>query len=144
MINFTDQQKINTHTNAQKTKRIFMAKKNTENDKKLADRLKGITLQQSASQQTIKDLITEGDALLKQEECKPTPSTPKPAAQAPICKSSNPYLRAKHKVLSEMHSTFRGEIEELEKTGNVDHRFYTQFVEQVAALGDKYSDEPNT
>ena len=120
-----------------------MVKKLTDNEKKLSDRLKGINLKPVATEQSIKDLIVEGDKLLKEDETTVIPKTITKTITK-ISNSNNPYLRAKIKILADMASNFRCEILELEKTNNLDHRFYNEFVEKVADLGDQYSNEPKT
>lgn len=120
-----------------------MVKKLTDNEKKLSDRLNGVILKPIATEQSIKDLILEGDKLLKEDETKIVSKTITKAIPKTL-NLSNPYLRAKIKILADMASNFRCEILELEKTNNLDHRFYNEFVEKVSDLGDQYSNEPKT
>lgn len=61
-------------------------------------------------------------------------ATPKVATD-----NQNPYLRARLKILADYEDWRRNEIEQLEKTGDLNNKNYLSFVKEVAALGDTYA-----
>lgn len=90
-------------------------------------------------EETITELIAEGDRLLAEEAAasKPDPSdSAVPTPTKKIAESSNPYLRARMTILAEMDSEKRKLIERLEKEGKTDSYQYTDFVSQIQKLGD--------
>lgn len=89
-------------------------------------------------EETIEELLIEGDRLLRQEGSKKSPpvATVKPQ---PKVSSTNPYFQARQKILSEMDSEKRKLIERLEKEGNTDSYQYQDFIEQIRKLGDQLS-----
>lgn len=48
----------------------------------------------------------------------------------------NPYYKARQRVLSDLPEWRRKEVLEMEKIGNVDNRYYEDFVRQVIALAE--------
>ncbi len=66
---------------------------------------------------------------------KKTANTPKPV---PVS-SGNPYLRARLKILADYKEWRRNEIEQLEKSGDLNNSHYLSFVKEVTALGDIYA-----
>jgi len=64
---------------------------------------------------------------------KKTTATPKVAE-----KDQNPYLRARLEVLKKYPAWRREEIGEMERTGNINNRYYSDFVHEVTLLGDTY------
>jgi hypothetical protein len=70
----------------------------------------------------------------------PVPS-PKPKTKTPSSppSSANPYLQARNKILADYSEWRRNEIAEMEKTGDINNRFYNDFVHEVAILGDSLS-----
>lgn len=84
-------------------------------------------------EESIDELIAEGNRLLEQEAQKAAKSQ---AAVPPEVSSDNPYLRARKKILSEMNEEKRKLIERLEKEGKTDSYQYEDFVAQVRKLGD--------
>lgn len=89
-------------------------------------------------EETIEELLIEGDRLIRKEESQKSSPTitvnPPPKAS-----SNNPYFQARQKILSEMDSEKRKLIERLEKEGNTDSYQYQDFVEQIRKLGDQLS-----
>lgn len=82
-------------------------------------------------EETIDELIAEGNRLLEQE-AKKTPSQAPP----PTTTSDNPYLLARKKILSEMTEEKRKLIERLEREGKTDSYQYEDFIQQIRKLGD--------
>ncbi len=78
-------------------------------------------------EETIDELIAEGNRLLEQD-AKTTPPT--------TTSSDNPYLLARKKILSEMTEEKRKLIERLEREGKTDSYQYEDFVKQIYKLGD--------
>jgi len=70
---------------------------------------------------------------------KPAPAGPKKKSSPIPPESQNPYIQARHKILSAYPEWRRNEIADMEKTGNTNNRFYTDFVHEVAVLGDSLS-----
>lgn len=88
-------------------------------------------------EETIDELIAEGNRLLEQEAQKAAKA--QAAVPPPTPSSDNPYLRARKKILSEMTEEKRKLIERLEKEGKTDSYQYEDFVAQVRKLGDSMS-----
>lgn len=89
-------------------------------------------------EETIDELIAEGNRLLEQEAQKKA-TTPKAPTLPTKVSSNNPYLRARKKILSEMTEEKRRLIERLEKEGKTDSYQYEDFVAQICKLGDSMS-----
>jgi cytochrome c-type biogenesis protein CcmH/NrfG len=53
--------------------------------------------------------------------------------------SKNPYIRARIMVLQKYPAWRRSEIGTMEQNGDINNKFYEEFVREVAALGDKLS-----
>lgn len=85
-------------------------------------------------EESIDELIAEGNRLLEQEAQKK--STTQPVTPPTTPSTDNPYLRARKKILFEMPEEKRKLIERLEKEGKTDSYQYTDFVAQVRKLGD--------
>ena len=93
-------------------------------------------------EETLTEIIAEGDRLLAKEVATPPAATTDAPISTPtkkIAESSNPYLRARLTILGEMDSEKRKLIERLEKEGKQDSYQYEDFVKQIAKLGDKLS-----
>lgn len=88
-------------------------------------------------EESIAELIAEGDRLLEQESKKKIA----PKASTPLTKTSsnNPYFQARLKILSAMDPEKRQLIERLEKEGKKDTRQYQEFIQEIQKLGDKLS-----
>lgn len=80
-------------------------------------------------------------AQFEQDEKKATAAVSKKKTATPkvAVNTENPYLRARLKVLADYKEWRRNEIEELEKSGNINDPHYLSFVKEVAALGDSYA-----
>ena len=124
-----------------------------ENVKRLGEKLKKLALRRTANERknlkptssipTIAEMIARGEKLLK-EEAKVKAITDLATSQKktnlpPI--DQNPYIRARHQVLSKYPNWRRNEIAEMEKTGNLNNHFYDAFIKDVSDLGDKLSNE---
>lgn len=90
-------------------------------------------------EESIDELIAEGDRLLEQEAQKKTTTTPKAPTLPTKASSNNPYLQARLKILSAMDPEKRQFIERLEKEGKKDTRQYQEFIQEIQKLGDKLS-----
>lgn len=88
-------------------------------------------------EESINDLIAEGDRLLEAEAKKSTVKAKKSTSNTTT--SNNPYRQARLKILSEMDKSQRTLIETLEKEGKKDSREYLEFVKNISTLGDKLS-----
>ena len=89
--------------------------------------------------------LREGYALLAAAEKKTAP-TPKPSVtqaqkldDALAAKSTNPYTRARHTVLTQMTPSQRNIIERMERGELEKDKRYDLFCDQIATLGDKIS-----
>jgi len=99
------------------------------------------------------ELCREGIALLAAESQSVKGTTPpihsvtpdpKTAVQdALAAKSTNPYTRARAKVLGAMSPLKRSQIEKMESEHKIDNPIYTQFIKAVMELGDKLSSSNN-
>ncbi len=83
---------------------------------------------------TIAELVAEGDRLLEEEERLKSP--PPPPEPIKLVKGKNPYSLAKDIIIRKLPAWKRREIEEMEKTGNINNRTYDDFIRQVHDLGD--------
>jgi hypothetical protein len=123
-----------------------------ENIKKLSDKLRELAQRKTAKersnlkptkhQPTIAEMIAEGEKLLAEDlqvkkAIGTSPEKP-PKANIPPT-SSNPYLQARHKVLQAYPQWRRNEVAEMEKTGNLDNKFYAAFIKDVSIEGDRLS-----
>ena len=54
-----------------------------------------------------------------------------------VAYSGNPYMQARQKVLEGYPEWRRIEVATMEKTGDVNNRFYADFVQSVVTLGDE-------
>jgi len=129
-----------------------MAKKitNDDNFKKYQERLAELnnTIDQQTilsassdlpSGQLINDLIKDGNLLLESETKSIRKSKVQSKEKNPDTidvASKNPYIRARIMVLNKMPAFKRKEIEEMEKTGNIENDKYKQFVKEVSNIGD--------
>ena len=83
-------------------------------------------------------LAKEGEKLLA-EEPKPKKvkkDDTKKLDKALAISSKNPYIRARVQILEKMLKWKREEIHMFERTGNINNRFYDDFVHEVRKLGD--------
>lgn len=95
----------------------------------------------------IVEMVKEGNALLTAEAASNAPSKkdsvnpdPKTAVQdALAATSSNPYIKARAKVLSDMLPSLRAVIEKMEAGTVPKDARYDQFCLKVAEIGDKLS-----
>lgn len=94
-------------------------------------------------QESIAELIAEGDKLLAAET-----KTKKPIKKTNSAKSlesslaatdSNPYIRARAQILKAMPGWRQREIETMEASGDINNRFYEDFVKSVTDLGNQLS-----
>lgn len=89
----------------------------------------------------MKELAAEGMKILAEEE--KSTSNPcgerKKLTEALANSSSNPYIRARNKVLMDLPEERRKSIEEMEKTGKTNNRIYDEFVKMQRTIGDKFS-----
>lgn len=96
-------------------------------------------------QQSLNEILKEGEALLKQDEIKQNKvMQDKKVAPTQQITSNNPYLIARNKILDNWRSKTSTiwkakEIEEMELTKNINNRHYDDFVHEVAMLGDTLS-----
>jgi hypothetical protein len=93
-----------------------------------------------------KDENTLDNRVAQFERDQKTVSVPKKKGRRPTSlppSSGNPYIQARHEVLSKYSEWRRNEIAVMEKTGNIDNRYYNDFVHEVAILGDKLSEKKN-
>ena len=117
--------------------------KDNDEIKKLGEKLREMANQErkglkpTKKAPTLAEMIAEGGRLLDEEQKKTTPK--KVSTPSPIETSSNPYVKARNKILQGYNEWRRREIAEMEKTGNVNNRFYNDFVHEVAVLGDSLS-----
>lgn len=97
----------------------------------------------------IRFLAAEGTKLLATEPKKPR-VMPKEAVAKEKAKledvlgitSKNPYIRARVAVLRKYPEWRRNEIRNMEQSGNLNNKFYAEFVKDVAELGDQFSNKP--
>jgi hypothetical protein len=52
--------------------------------------------------------------------------------------TQNPYLRARIEILTKYPEWRRKEVQEMERTGDINNKFYLDFVHDVAVLGDTF------
>lgn len=126
-----------------------------DNVKKLGEILKDLAMRKAANERknlkptsripTIAEMIAEGEKLLR-EDAKVKAVT---GLAAPTKKKTdlpptnhNPYVQARHQVLSKYPEWRRNEVAEMEKTGNLNNQFYDAFIKEVSVLGDKLSNTP--
>ena len=120
--------------------------KRAENDsnlKRYKNRLTSLDGLQSTPElpmaKLIDHLIAEGNALLKTEAV-PVKKTSKTKLSAALStSSSNPYTKARAMVLEKLPEWRRKELARMEKTGDINNRFYQDFISEVSALGDQLS-----
>ena len=85
---------------------------------------------------TIEELLKEGHALLNAESSPAKEGkAPEPAPGAP----TNPYVRAREKVLSDLPKSRREKILAMESNNDISNKTYNEFIKHVTELGDKYS-----
>jgi putative SOS response-associated peptidase YedK len=123
-----------------------------ENVKKLSEKLRELAMRKTANERknlkptsripTIAEMIAEGEKLLR-EDAKVKAVT---GLVAPTKKKTdlpptnqNPYVQARHQILSKYPEWRRKEVAEMEKTGNLNNQFYDAFIKEVSVLGDKLS-----
>lgn len=116
--------------------------KETNNDDKLKCPLTG------EPNSLIMQLCNEGEKLLEKEDPKskktvtPTtespPDTKKELKAALAAAPTNPYARARIKVLQGYSPSHRKMIEKMEFDKDTENRIYDLFVKEIAALGDKF------
>jgi hypothetical protein len=123
-----------------------------ENVKKFSEKLRELAMRKTANERknlkptsripTIAEMIAEGEKLLR-EDAKVKAVT---GLVAPTKKKTdlpptnqNPYVQARHQILSKYPEWRRKEVAEMEKTGNLNNQFYDAFIKEVSVLGDKLS-----
>lgn len=127
---------------------------NDENFKKYQNRIKGLgakNLIPTPKEPTMSELAAEGQKMLEEEALsknyKAVPITVRPIDdrkkldKALAISSTNPYVRARVMILEKLSPMVKNELAEMEKTGNINNKKYEMFVQQVAILGDKLSNE---
>ena len=94
----------------------------------------------------IDHLAAEGHKLLAKEGATQTTSSvavkkdeTQRLSNALASSSKNPYVRARFEVLMKYPEWRRKEIAMMEKTNNINNKFYKEFVQAVIILGDKLS-----
>lgn len=120
--------------------------KRAENDanlKRYKNRLTSLEGLQAAPElpmvKLIDHLIAEGNKLLM-TEATPVKKTAKSKLSANIAtSSSNPYTKARMMVLEKLPEWRRKELARMEKTGDINNRFYHDFISEVMTLGDQLS-----
>lgn len=85
-------------------------------------------------EESIEELIAEGNRLLEKDSEKKTTSQAKIQPSKPA--SGNPYILARTKILAEMTEEKRKLIERLEREGKTESYQYEDFVVQIRKLGD--------
>ncbi len=129
---------------------------NEENLKRYQSRLKELEKEGKLTpppnipdDELIRFLAAEGDKLIAAEP-KKLRVIPKEAMAKEKVKledvlgltSKNPYIRARVAVLRKYPEWRRNEIRDMEQHGNIHNKQYAEFVQEVAELGDKFSDKP--
>ena len=121
-----------------------MGKSKDDSIKNLGDKLREMSLnsrkglQATTAIPTIAELIAEGNALLEQEAKNPQPKK-KTSNKSPAASKKNPYLQARLNVLNAYLEWRRNEVAKMEKEGDVENRFYRDFLKSVQEEGDKLS-----
>ena len=95
-------------------------------------------------EETLEELIAEGNRLLEAETKKPVEKTPQPCEKKRLqdtlaADSKNPYVRARNKILNDLPKERRERIEAMEQTGHTDNATYEEFTKMITKLGDKFS-----
>lgn len=72
---------------------------------------------------------------------KPLPDDSKKLDATLAANSNNPYIRARATVLKKYNQWRQKEIERMESSGDINNRYYDQFVREVRELGDSLSDK---
>lgn len=119
------------------------------------DQLMRMSLLPTDKEQTIMEMVAEGNALIEADEAKTTNALKLPggievrvvsekpevieALNKDVKQANNPYFQARMTVLGKYPEWRRNEINNMEKEGNLSNRFYADFVTQVSTLGDKLS-----
>jgi phosphoenolpyruvate synthase/pyruvate phosphate dikinase len=85
---------------------------------------------QTFSSPPCEQLTLKDNQLLEKKNCQSTQEHPH---------QNNPYFKARIKILLNYPEWRRKEIADLERTGDIDNRHYLDFVKDVAAEGDKYT-----
>jgi hypothetical protein len=125
--------------------RVYMATKNDTNFWEFLKSNGRNHLPAPDHQETLDELIAEGDRLLKLDEKKTTPPAPKPTVKKPdpiisnAPLSKNPYVRARTKVLMAMPEGERKVIEKMEKGELPQDSRYERYVKAIMTEGDKFS-----
>jgi len=135
----------------------IMAKKtdntNKENSEKFQRRMAELALEGPlipapeglSTPELIAHLEAEGLKLLAEEEKKNPAPAPVPIKRKDERKeldatlalnSTNPYVRARVMILQKLPAWKRKELEQMEKTGDINNKYYQQFVHDVRVLGD--------
>lgn len=112
------------------------------------ENLKSTVAEQAAKndEDLIRVLIVEGNALLKAEDKTPPPKPPNDNQRLQdtlAANTTNPYVRARLKILNDLSDERRNRIEEMEKNGKTDNPTYEQFAKMVVKLGDQFSEKSN-
>lgn len=101
------------------------------------DPMSRTNLQPQPKELTLSQLVEEGNRLLEMEE-KYKKSAPKPTGKTSSVETSeNPYVIARNQILKEMDEFHREEIKEMEASGNINNRFYDEFVKKVRIRGEE-------
>lgn len=124
-----------------------MAKKNDSFEdymKKVADVNLGPmsrrNLPQPDHEETLAELLAEGQRLLDEEEKLKKPKDESKQLESKLGSTSlNPYVRARHEILTKMADTQKKIIEKMEKGELEKDSRYDTFCKQVAVRGDQIS-----
>lgn len=104
-------------------------------------------LKPTVKEQPLMDAVSEGYLLLAADEKKGTlPATVKLDETKRLnntlgSTSSNPFIRARIQILNKMSPFDRHEIERMEKTHDLNNRFYEDFVHRVRVLGEEFQEK---
>jgi hypothetical protein len=123
-------------------------KTNEENFKRYQERLAELQRQGNLipspdlpPDQLIMHLAAEGEKMLAAEtpfkgKVYPKKDDSKKLDTALGLTSKNPYIRARIMVLEKLPAWRKKELAEMEQTGNINNKYYEEFVREVASLGD--------
>lgn len=127
-----------------------MSKINDDNFEEYKERLEGHNrgeLTPPPANLTLGELMShlamEGEKLLAAEpkKVKAKKDDTKKLEKTLAISSKNPYIRARVQILEKMSKWKREEIHQMEQSGNINNRFYEDFVHEVTLLGNKLANQ---
>ena len=93
----------------------------------------------------IQHLAAEGEKLLKTSKVigkvQPKKNDKEKLSNALGLTSKNPYIRARIMVLQKYPAWRRAEIGRMEQAGDINNKFYEEFVHEIGIVGDKLSEK---